>query len=354
MKWKIAFLLAYSTASFAGDLKVLTFNAGLVCLGPNCVLAEQDKPRERAPLIGQWLKNMDPDIAFLQEVVRAEERETIRRESGMSYVAFAQTVSGLAIYSKHPLKNISFEPFHWQASTWHDSRRLFVRWIAGILKATVVLPDRKEMTLVTTHQLPRWPEYEGFNQPADIITPERKINVIQMQEAIRPLLSIAAPFLFAGDFNMNQDSAEYPFFSRLLPMQDLLRWHAEKSGLKWGDLCTFCPDNPFVRNQKNPGEKILDYIWASSGDFDVVSTKIIQDQDTLSDHRPVVAIIRPKSKLTPHSPLLTRVPLTDLQQLQSYIEGIKIHPYCWFTSPAAWTERSQTRAFLESLINRGP
>ncbi len=321
-------------------IKVMTFNTGLVCVGPGCILAEEDHPHERAPLIGHWLKAQASDLVFLQEVFSPRDFEVIRKESGHAYAATPDATSGLAIFSKYPISDFGFDPFEWQGSNYHDCKRLVARVIIGVATATITLPT-KRIRVVTMHQLARWQDVQGFALPSDQITPERKLILLKLRKLLDrqdPNL----PLIVAGDFNMNQKSEEYPFFERIIGLQDAFRTAKRKD---WKSFCTFCPDNAFVKAQDSPGEGILDYIWVKPKSVQVERADILPDaKPLLSDHRAVAATLRFEKNIgrLPESKPLDG----EIAQLRTYFEKVEFSKFCWFTSPTAWTQRKAALEFL--------
>lgn len=348
--FRILILFSFSLTALAQakEIKIMTFNTMLVCVGPGCILANSPKVEERKREIGEYIASQDLDLVFLQEVFQDSQFNTVLKFSKMPYSYYVGADTGLAILSRYPLSDTKFVPYRWQAASFRDCKRLFVGKKLGFASAIATLDDGSKISIASTHLLPRYDDMPGFALPADEHTPQRKANILELREELYKLPK-EFPIILAGDFNMNQKSEENAFFSRVIDLENVLKKKTPNN--LWANLCTYCDANPYVIEQGNRGEGVIDYIWISKNSFSISDVKINKDTDRFSDHRAVVATLRIVTPVNYYNPL--PVSNEEVEKLKIYFEKVSINPLCWLAPSIGWTERGTTLQFLEK-VSKGP
>jgi hypothetical protein len=334
--------LVLSTVAWAGSFKVITFNAMLVCVGPRCILADSDDRVERTKKIGPWLKSQNAEFVFLQEIWNSSQYEEIFKASGSPYGHYFGP--DLAILSKYPLEGMKHHRFRWQGAYQQDCKRLSFAFGTQTALAFAKLPNGRRLALGNSHTLPRWAEIPGFRDPSDIHTPGRQFTILELLDFYGRELK-DEPFIWAGDFNMNQISDEYAFFMKLSGLVDTFREANRGSQFDWSKACTFCDFSPYVRKQKIPGEGILDYIMVSAKDFTPISSEILPETEHLSDHLAILTELR-LNEGSSGLRRFARASTEDLARIRRYFEEVSISPWCRLAGPSGWFERRAAQEFL--------
>lgn len=340
-------LTPHSSTAKTPMLKVITFNAYLLCVGPKCLLRGSPDLDERMDKIVEWIKEKDADVVFLQEIWQPEQFEFIKKESGYPFSVYFDESSDLAILSRYPLSNAHFIPTHWQGSHSEDCKKSVVGYSYGL--GTVEMDfNGTKILLAHAHPIARRLDIRGFAKPADLLTPERLILQLDFWNSLKDQLH-SRPLVFAGDFNMNHISVEYYFFSRLFGLKDTLGTIL-KNKYDREHICTYCADNSLAQQQGNPSEGVIDYIFANEF-FDIVDAKINFPQPDLSDHQPVEAILRFNSQIVNRkSSIVNQAPTkNDIEPLINYIENVSLSPFCYLSYKMGWKQRKRTLRFLQEL-----
>lgn len=350
-KWFWLLLMVIPAAVVeAQTLKVVSYNAMLVCVGPKCLLKDSPQRDERNVAIGPWLKTRDADIYFIQEVWNKSQYETLMREGKFAHGYYFEN-SDLAFFSKFPITEPQHYIYRWQASFETDCKRLSFAFPIGMGIAFIEPIPGTRIAVANAHNLPRWPEVAGFSDRADEHTPARKIHALEMIAALQSKIPAGTPVIFGGDFNMNQISEEYAFFVTQSGMKDVFRSVALLRGVDWTNACSFCGDNEFVKQQNLPSERILDFFFVSPQDFTVKDARFLPESARYSDHLALESIL--ELKPASYSGIQPFLPSQDvLTGLQKYVDTIPISPWCWLSARGGWLQRSETTAFINKLVDQ--
>lgn len=155
---------------------------------------------------------------------------------------------GMALLSKHPIKSITNHRLPPGAEP------------RSALAATVLVGESKQELVFVTIHLYRT-EQERYAQAAELV------EIYKDQ---------ASPVILAGDFNSRPDSKPLNLLAK--------SWHIPDKGK---DRLTFSSMRPFQE---------IDYIMLRPKDrFEVIESRVI-DVPVVSDHRPVLLVVRLKQK----------------------------------------------------------
>ncbi|MBI4411722.1 MAG: endonuclease/exonuclease/phosphatase family protein [Deltaproteobacteria bacterium] len=328
-------------------LKIITFNVYLLCVGPECLLREVPDVEKRRPMIAQWLKEQNADIVFLQEVWQVDQFDTLKKESGYPYGIYFGPLSEMGILSRHPITGADYFPNRWQGSYIEDCKKGVVGYRYGLGLATVNVGGT-EIVLANAHPIARRRDIAGFSDPADRLTPERKMLLLEYWLALKDRME-TKPLIFAGDFNMNHQSDEYRFFERLFAMTDVIE---KKSGEE--PFCSYCDENTYAKKQGNPTEHVIDHIFFNDF-FEPVSARIDFPKPDLSDHQPVEATLRIGSIPPTEVPTLGQLPprhsvALEIDALIDYFEKVSLSPYCYLSYELGWEQKQKTLRLLKKFI----
>jgi len=335
--------LLLSLTSFGLNLKLVSYNAMLVCVGPWCLLADSPDREERLAAIGPWLKSLSADVVSVQEIWKPDQFDSLSKSSGFAYHHYFGRKTEQALFSRFPIEDASFTPFTWQASYFQDCKRLtFATPQGGVGVAFVRLPDGSRVAVVSTHTLPRWAQLEGFASPADVNTEGRKLIFLELFQTVAQRVPAGTPLVLMGDLNMNQISEEYAFFNLHGGLVDTFHRIAGES---WGSQCTYCTDNHYVKLQNAPGEGILDYVMTTE-DFKTVSSRILTEGGKYSDHLGVESVVEYIGGKGGFKPKPASV--AELDRMLNYVDTVSMSPVCWLAGPAAWFQRARARDRIAS------
>lgn len=319
------------------QLKVITFNTYLLCVGPKCLLRSVPEIKERKKLIVKWLKKQNADIVFLQEIWQPEQFDFIRKESGYPHSIYFGEESDLALLSRYPLSHPKFIPTHWQGSHGEDCKKGVVGYRYGFASAKMDY-NGTEVLLANVHPIARRVAIKGFVEPADAITPERLILQLNFWNELKNDLQLK-PIIFAGDFNMNPDSVEYAHFERRFRLTNTL--------IPNKNLCSYCSSNSLAQWQGNPAEGVIDYIFVNDF-FSIVDAKIDFPKPDLSDHQPVEAVL--ELNQIPRRDRSRPVPTKDeINELIQYVKKVSLSPYCYLSYEMGWKQKKKTIKFLKQF-----
>ncbi|MBI2339061.1 MAG: endonuclease/exonuclease/phosphatase family protein [Deltaproteobacteria bacterium] len=332
-------------------LKIITFNVYLLCIGPFCLLREVPDIESRQAQIAVWLKEQNADIVFLQEVWQAEQFDYLKKESGYPYGIYFGPLSEMGILSRTPITGADYIPNRWQGSYAEDCKKGVVGYRYGLGVATVDVQGT-EIFLANTHPIARRGDVEGFRESADRLTPERKFLLLEYRLLLKDRIA-TRPVLFAGDFNMNRQSAEYDFFRRLFPLNDAVAAPLAVEERKGDEpFCSYCESNRYAKRQGNPSEHVIDHIFFN-GFFEPVSARIDFPKPDLSDHQPVEATLQINLNPPPTSaPTVDRLPPEEIDSLIAYFEKVSLSPYCYLSYELGWIQKQKTLHLLKELNRR--
>jgi hypothetical protein len=344
----VVFFVSANAASV--PLKVVTYNAMLVCVGPACLLKNSPQREERNVAIGPWLRSKNADVYFIQEVWNKKQYEILLREGKFEHGYYFKD-SDLAIFSRFPILEPKHFTYRWQASFETDCKRLAFSFPIGLGIAFIEPVQGNRIAIVNAHNLPRWPEVKGFADRADEHTPAREIHALEIIDALQSYVPSGTPVLFGGDLNANQVSQEYAFFVTHSGLRDAFRSIALSRGIDWTNACSFCADNPYNRAENFPGERLLDYVFFTHGDFAVRDARLLPDSAQFSDHLALEVLLdwetTSRNGVRPYLPSQT-----DLRRLQKYVDTVPISRWCWLSARGNWLQRSETTEFLSRLMDK--
>ncbi len=351
----IFIFLFCSNFSHARELKVVTFNTNLLCIGPGCLFIKAPDVDKRTVEIARYLRDLNADIVFLQEIWQRKQFEEILKTSHMPYGVFGGSDTDLAIFSKFPITNNVFTPFHWQASHEFHCKAMTIGLRMGLLTAEVLV-DGSPITVATGHLLPRDHSIDGYHKPSDEVTLERQLHLLEALSSLKKKTG-SKPLIIAGDFNMNQASDEYAFWNKTVLASNTLTDNLKSKFIltsrdgekRWRESCTYCDDNSFVKQQGETGEGILDYIFTRTDNFDVLDSKILHETGKYSDHLAVASRLRTKFSKTDFS--YTPVEPSEMGLITKHIEDVSIHPLCWLSYFDLYNQRDSSVEFLKTNTN---
>lgn len=344
----LCFSFPYPAQAAPPPLKVITLNTYLVCAGPWCLLREAPEVEKRMEQAAEWLKKQNADIVFLQEIWQPEQFEYFKKNAGYPYSVYFGEESDLAILSRYPLSDSQFKQTSWQGSYYNDCKKTLVAFHYG-LGTVMVNINGNRVLLANTHTIPRRKDLEGFDRPADVLTPERLTLLLEFRTWLKEDL-YSHPLIFAGDFNMNPIADASTFFHRLFDLTDTFKNVALVKKYK-GPFCTFCEKNKWNIEKGSPGEGILDYIF-SNRFFKPVSGKIHHPHPEFSDHQPVEVLLEIKNKEynAKKSPSLSElVNAQEIDELINYFKNVSFSPYCYLSWELGWKQRRRTIEFLRQI-----
>jgi len=258
-------------------LKVMTYN---IWMGGACKGAWRfDKPAivtERIRRIGNLIRDYNPDLVFLQEIVMesgpgsVNQTQILAETAGMHAWFFGEDVnqglpfyrfiSGNAILSKWPLEIVANQSLAANRSFFNLSI-----WTNRTLWCKTQILDQ-DILLASVHlTIPWWSQ----------------LQQTQMQQ----VLDFAAdrPAVLAGDFNIR------PYETSIKQTVDSGKFSAELDG-------------PYTVSSYNPDAKI-DYIFTPAG-WELIGHEVIQTD--LSDHMPVLSTYRIPFMADPNLDLIAR------------------------------------------------
>jgi len=208
--------------------------------------------------IAAVITDLKPDLVALQEVDkivqrtgRVDQAETLEKLTGMKsafgkFMDYQGGEYGMALLSKHPIKSVT----NHRLPSGAEPR--------SALAATVLLGESKQELVFVSIHLYRT-EQERYAQAAKLV------------EIYKDHTS---PVILAGDFNSRPNSKPLNLFAK--------SWHIPDKGK---DRLTFSAMRPFQE---------IDYIMLRPKErFEVVESRVI-DVPVVSDHRPVLLVVRLK------------------------------------------------------------
>lgn len=323
--------------------KVMTLNTYLLCVGPKCVLADSPDPNDRAKKLGEWIRRHDPDIVLLQEVWQERHFKRIAQAAGLVYAFHGGTYSESGILSKFPLSEARFVPLKWQASRRNECKIVFAGYRFGVILAKVEVAPGQRIVIGSYHGRARFIGTPGFADAADEVTPERKINLLEIVQALREFAEPGEPIILGGDFNMNQISEEYPFLMRYGGLRDSFREIVGDE--KWRKETTYSDANPLVQAQGLPNEGILDYVFASPAGLKILDSRILKDVGDLTDHYGVMSTFE-KSATAGERYDPPRPERGEMDGLIQYVRNVKSDLFCKLSAMKLWGQKRKVEMFL--------
>lgn len=276
---KIALLSLLVTLSLgAKELKALNWNVFLL---PGFVqLVMNTYQEERIPLIADFIKEGDYDVAALQEVFTETYYQKLKQrlkdrypyDTGLPYRTWYKPVnSGLVIFSKYPLTGQKFYPFKRQRHADMFSSK-------GVQEVKVKVSEYKSFYMVNTHFQARTEHFEVRKDQLKLLD----------EQVLKDKRSGDQTVVVAGDFNINLYSEEY---------KSLLKSAKMRPMTLVGPLL-FTTDAKLNTFKDDGRRELIDYIFVQSpkgkqkqrvlnpvGDYSDVKN------GSLSDHMPIEAII---------------------------------------------------------------
>lgn len=328
-------------------LKVLTYNAALVCVGPGCIFADSPEPLKRAKQIGEWIRALDADVVFLQEIWQPDQFEILQKASGFPHAFFPGKPSESAILSRFQLRNAEFVPLVWHGVHHYHLKIVLAGYRAGLVLAEIEHSNGQRIGLANIHAIPRDQTIPGFHEPRDAATLGRQLGLIHALDILQNKFG-NAPVIFGGDFNMNQFSEEYQFFMKSQGWIDSFRqsFPAEQ----WIKQCTFCDENEFLKSNGGTAEGILDYIFTTRSNTAVLSSEVISPRPALSDHYGIFSQIQIKQpgEMNTQGQSSYSFDHAALPQIHSYVEGVQPDYLCWIL-PSCWSVKSNALNYLKRV-----
>ncbi len=209
--------------------------------------------------VANAIKKEDPDLVALQEVDINTERSgkvnqaaQLALKTGLKSFYFAKAIDheggdyGVAILSKYPLDDIQTYRLPMDAATKGEPRVLAV--------AIATLPGGKKIRIASTH-------LDAQKAPVNRLLQIKAIDSIAASETL--------PFIIAGDFNAEENSAIIKTLDK---------------GFK--RTCSNCAPTIPVINPK----KAIDFIAYKPGALLDVKSHQVVNETYASDHLPVVAV----------------------------------------------------------------
>lgn len=238
------------------QLKILTFNTW----------GGKSFNRERWPLIGKGIAELEPDLVGLQEVFQKDQAADLQKMAGIPEMAFADSESGLVTLSRFPIGSSKTYPYQTVSP-----RETYVRYC----QICRILPNEGEKFLFVATHLSWKPE-------------DASIRDQQVQELFNRIDSEgqSLPVVLVGDFNATSDSAEIQQLAKAGFLDTFTSIHPDDPGYTWSH------SNPYTASHPELPERRIDHIFAripSKRTLMVQASKIVLDQPTAngvfpSDH----------------------------------------------------------------------
>jgi endonuclease/exonuclease/phosphatase family metal-dependent hydrolase len=267
------------------QLKIMVWNIFMV----PPVIFKSCQP-ERALLIADYIKLMDADIVVLEESFMKSTREVINEklnsiypyQSSITKSGLLKTNSGVWILSKYPITKQDF--IRYKKKKGSD---IFARKGATF---TEILVDGKKVQIIGSHtqSLPKY----------------KSTRALQFQQLKTTMLdkyfTDSIPQLVVGDLNCNYyDTSEY---NSMLQLLDVLPVNFSGEKYSWNGL-----ENDLAHTFSERTLETLDYVLLRNRHeslAEIISTEITKPYSDycicnknfhyLSDHHPVVAVVRLK------------------------------------------------------------
>jgi endonuclease/exonuclease/phosphatase family metal-dependent hydrolase len=297
----VALLLLLPFFSMAQDLKVLSWNTYLLPpVNPLGIvkLFNDTHQEERAQQMATKLAAADYEVLFLQETFHKASRNKLEKglKEKFPHHAYPEkkkfmtfTSSGLAVYSKHPMKVLDEIVFRHAKGSDKLARK-------GAMLVEVELPGGKKAQFVNTH-------LQAWNNPE---AAEIRLQQLQeIKEVMKRHQKDGVPQFIVGDLNIDGNKPiEFQEAIKLLEM--------EPSKLQGEIQVTNGFDTPCFKNPGGEeGGEWLDHLF-QTGKYEIQSKvvpikgqlkykdpkskKLLCDDCLLSDHHAVEHVI----KLTPN------------------------------------------------------
>ncbi len=278
-------LLLNGFSLFAQEIKVMTWNIFMVppVVFKSCQL-------ERAYLIADYVKNINPDIIAFNETFMSSTRSVIYEklksnypyQSDITKSGILKSNSGVWIFSKFPIEKQDFIIYKKKKGS-----DIFANKGATFIEVKI---NNKKMQLISTHM-----------QSLIKFKPTRAVQYRQLKsELVDKHFDDAVPQFIVGDLNCNYyDTVEYKLMHQLL---DVAPFYYTGEKYSWNGM-----QNDLAYKFSEHSLETLDYILlrnSSSKIANITSTQILKpfsdscvcnkNFHNLSDHHPVISTIELK------------------------------------------------------------
>ncbi len=278
-------LLLVSSVAYSQEIKIMSWNIFMV---PPLIF--KSCQTERAILIAEYIKNVNPDIIVMEEAFMKSTRNSIKEKldsffpysSQITKGGFFKTNSGIWIVSKYPLYNQ-------QLITYKKKKGSDIFAKKGAVFVETII-HHKKMQLIATHT-------QSLKKYANTRTQQ----FIQLKKQLLDnYFSDTIPQFIIGDINCDYfDTVDY---HNMLQTLDVLPVTFSGEQYSWNGL-----ENDLANKFSEHTLETLDYILLRNAHKEIASiqsTEIINSKykqcfcksnfNYLSDHHPIISVIKLK------------------------------------------------------------